>query len=160
MRTRQSPSSETLDHAALLAVGFLDPAERADIVDIARRRLLDIRVAQCGGDEVLIPLHRLLDRVERARAADMDFRRALREDDDILERQERIPRRERLEMYSSPVHPLPAATSPVDARHLASGAHDAARPHPSSQRSVLRRSPPLPSSLYAVTHLRSPPSPA
>ena len=68
-----------------------DRDERADVVEILGPRIVSIRIAMGGHDQSAVGGQCVIDGAHRSRASDEQGDDVAREDDDVLERQERMP---------------------------------------------------------------------
>ena len=82
---------DDLDVAGRLALGRDDRDQRADVMEILGPGIVGIGVAMGGHDQPAVGGQRVIDGAHRARATDEQGDDVAREDDDVLERQQRIP---------------------------------------------------------------------
>lgn len=86
----RDPFEHHLDVAALLPLRREDLGDRPDREEILRARLLDVRRPVGGDDDAPVARPGLLDRADRAAAPDQQRHHVPREDDHILQRQQRV----------------------------------------------------------------------
>jgi hypothetical protein len=82
---------DDLDVSRRLPIRGDDGDHRANVVKIFRLRIVRIRVAMRGDDHAAIGGQRVIDRAHRTRAADQKRDYVSRENDDVLQWQQRVP---------------------------------------------------------------------
>ncbi len=85
------PLENDLNISGRLAFGRDDRDERADVMEILGPRIVSIGIAMGGHDQSPVGGQRVIDGAHRSRASDEEGDDVAREDDDVLERQERMP---------------------------------------------------------------------
>ena len=80
-----------LNVAGRLAFGRDNPDERSDVMEILGTRIISVWIAMGSDDQSPVGSQRVIDGAHGPRATDEESDDVAREDDDVFERQERMP---------------------------------------------------------------------